>query len=124
MRATGIERALTQFTRQHATTVPSEQPAQFTPTYVLSIQNTDLIEVTLRLWRKNTPCNPSSSSWRQKAILRLLLWKPLFRTSIDLQPKELRASALTVVMRAIHDTAALLQSRNQVCHLHSPHAVP
>jgi hypothetical protein len=41
-----------------------EQLAQIALTYVLSIQNTDLIYVTLRLWR-------------QKAILRLLLWKPL-----------------------------------------------
>jgi hypothetical protein len=59
--------------RQHATTVPLEQLAQIAPTYVLSIQNTDLIEVTLRLWRQK----PLFFFWRQKAILRLLLWKPL-----------------------------------------------
>jgi hypothetical protein len=47
-----------------------EQLAQIALTYVLSIQNTDLIKVTLRLWR-------------QKAILRLLLWKPL-QQRIDL----------------------------------------
>jgi hypothetical protein len=49
MRAAGIERAFTGITRQHATTMPLERLARIALTYVLSIQNTELFEVTLRL---------------------------------------------------------------------------